>query len=41
MSSLAIGEVILQLNVVLAEKIKAKVFVNEHNFLLHIKPPTW
>jgi hypothetical protein len=35
-----IGEVILKINVVQAEKIKAKVYVNGHDFLLHIKPPT-
>ena len=23
-----------------AEKIKAKVYVNEHDFLSHVKPPT-
>jgi hypothetical protein len=37
-----IGEVILKINVVAkkSEKIKAKVYVNEHDFLSHIKPPT-
>ena len=35
-----IGEVILKLNVVWAEKIKVKVYVNEHDFLSYLKPPT-
>jgi hypothetical protein len=35
-----IGEVTLKVIVVQAEKIKAKVYVNEHDFLLHIKLPT-
>ena len=34
-----IDEMISKINVVEAEKIKAKVYVNEHNFLSHIKPP--
>jgi hypothetical protein len=36
-----IGEVIFKLNIVQAEKIKAKVYINEHDFLSHIKPLTW
>jgi hypothetical protein len=35
-----IGEEISKINVVEAEKIKAKVYVNEQEFLSHIKPPT-
>jgi hypothetical protein len=35
-----IGEVILKINVVKAENIKARVYVNEHDFLSHIKQPT-
>jgi hypothetical protein len=35
-----IGEEISKINVVEDEKIKAKVYVNEQEFLSHIKPPT-
>jgi hypothetical protein len=33
-----IGEVILKINIILAER--AKVYVNEHDFSSHIKSPT-
>ena len=35
-----IGEEISKINVVEAEKIKAKVYVNEQEFLSHINPST-
>ena len=35
-----VGEVIVKISVVLAEKIKAKVYINYHEILSPIKPPT-
>jgi hypothetical protein len=40
MAGVFIGEVMLKLNFVYAKKIKAKVYVNEHDFLSHIKAQT-
>ena len=35
-----IGEVILKINIVLAEKIKAEVYVNQHESVSHIQTPS-